>query len=100
MANIYKERVYIGIDEDGKQLVKWASGSSRKELHDNIVRLYVKYGLIDRFLKEVKREDPTEKPQKCVLLRDYYENVWLPIKEKQVKKTKRAAYATHTFFGE
>lgn len=95
MANIYKERVYIGIDEDGKQLVKWACGSSRKELHDNIVRLYVKYGLVDRFLKEVKREDPAEKPQKCVLLRDYYKNVWLPIKEKQVKKTTLTGYKAY-----
>lgn len=95
MANIYKERVYIGVGEDGKAIIKWATGSTKRELHDSIVRLYVKYGMIDNFLKEVKRENAEEKPQKCVLLREYYESVWLPIKEKQVKKTTLTGYKAY-----
>lgn len=39
MASPFCERVYLGLDEDGNEIVKWASGSSRTELHDNIVRL-------------------------------------------------------------
>lgn len=95
MANIFKERVHIGVGEDGKALVKWATGSTKRELHDSIVRLYVKYGMIDSFLKEVKRENAEEKPQKCILLREYYESVWLPIKEKQVKKTTLTGYKAY-----
>ena len=54
MASSYRERVYLGIDEEGHEIIKWASGDSKWELHDSIVRLYVKYGKIDRFLAEVR----------------------------------------------
>lgn len=53
MASSYRERVYLGIDEEGNEIIKWASGDSKREIHDSIVRLYVKYGKIDRFLAEV-----------------------------------------------
>ena len=28
MASPFRERVYLGLDEDGNEIVKWASGSS------------------------------------------------------------------------
>ena len=97
MASPFRERVYLGLDEDGNEIVKWASGSSRTELHDNIVRLYVKYGKIDRFLAEMRHPLTYESEKKVVLFRDYYEQVWLPLKEKQVKKTTLAGY--RNYFG-
>ena len=95
MANTYKERVYLGMGKDGKELIKWATGSTRRELHDSIVRLYVKFGKIDKFLQEIERETEEETPKKCVLFRKYYETVWLPIKEKQVKKTTLTGYKAY-----
>lgn len=52
MASTHRERVYIGTDDEGKDTVKWASGATKRELHDNIVRLYMKYGLIEKYLSE------------------------------------------------
>ena len=95
MASSFRERVYLGLDEDGNEIVKWASGSSRTELHDNIVRLYVKYGKIDRFLAEMRHPLTYESEKKVVLFRDYYEQMWLPLKEKQVKKTTLAGYRNY-----
>lgn len=95
MASPFRERVYLGLDEDGNEIVKWASGSSRTELHDSIVRLYVKYGKIDRFLAEMRHPLAYESEKKVVLFKDYYEQVWLPLKEKQVKKTTLAGYKNY-----
>ena len=82
MASSHRERVYLGIDEEGHEIIKWASGDSKRELHDSIVRLYVKYGKIDRFLAEVQKPLSGESAKKVVLFRDYYEKVWLPEKRR------------------
>lgn len=95
MASPYRERVYLGLDEDGNEIVKWASGDSKTELHDAIVRLYVKYGKIDRFLAEVKHPLSYESEKKVVLFRDYYEQVWLPQKIRTCKKTTLAGYKSY-----
>ena len=92
MASAFRERVHLGLDDDGHEIIKWASGNSKSELHDSIVRLYVKYGKIDRFLAEAKHALSYEAEKKVVLFRDYYEKVWLPLKEKQVKKTTLTGY--------
>ena len=92
---VARERVYLGLDEDGNEIVKWASGSSRTELHDSIVRLYIKYGKIDRFLAEMRHPLAYESEKKVVLFKDYYEQVWLPLKEKQVKKTTLVGYKNY-----
>lgn len=92
MASQYRDRVYLGLDEDGQEIFKWASGSSKTEFHDSIVRLYVKYGKIDRFLAEARHALTYESEKKVVLFRDYYEKVWLPIKSKQLKETTLYGY--------
>ena len=92
MASSYRERVYLGIDEEGHEIIKWASGDSKRELHDSIVRLYVKYGKIDRFLAEVQKPLSGESAKKVVLFRDYYEKVWLPEKRRSCKSTTLAGY--------
>ena len=77
MSSQYRDRIYLGLDEDGNELIKWASGSSKTEFHDAIVRLYIKYGKIDRFLAEAKHplmhEGDTRPP---VLFKDYKDK-WL-----------------------
>lgn len=92
MASSYRERVYLGIDEEGHEIIKWASGDSKRELHDSIVRLYVKYGKIDRFLAEMQKPLSGESAKKVVLFRDYYEKVWLPEKQRSCKSTTLAGY--------
>ena len=47
----YKERVLIGREANGKAKYKWATGRSLDEMHDAIVRLYVEYGMIERFMQ-------------------------------------------------
>ena len=64
MASSYRERVYLGIDEEGHEIIKWASGDSKWELHDSIVRLYVKYGKIDRFLAEMQASSQRAKARR------------------------------------
>ena len=93
MASTYRERVYLGLDEDGHEIIKWASGDSKTELHDSIVRLYVKYGKIDRFLAEVQHPLSFESEKKVVLFSDFYQNVWLPLKKNQkIKETTLRGY--------
>ena len=92
MASQYRGRVSLGLDEDGQEIFKWTSSSSKAEFHDSIVRLYVKYGKIDRFLAEARHALTYESEKKVVLFRDYYEKVWLPIKSKQFKETTLYGY--------
>lgn len=50
MAKTYKQRVKVGVTEDKEPIYKWALGHTVEELNDNIVRLYVEYGMIDKFI--------------------------------------------------
>lgn len=59
------------------------------------MRLYVKYGKIDRFLAEMRHPLTYETSKKVILFRDYYKQVWLPLKEKQVKKTTLVVYKNY-----
>ena len=71
MASSYRERVYLGIAEEEHEIIKWASGDSKRELHDSIVRLYGKYGKIDRFLAEVQKPLSGESAKKVVLFHNH-----------------------------
>ena len=95
MASQFRERIFLGYDEDGNEIIKWASGSSKTELHESIVRLYVKYGKIDRFLAEENHPLLRESGRPEVLFKDYYNNVWLPMKTKEVKKTTLTGYKAY-----
>ena len=57
MASSYRERVYLGIDEEGHEIIKWASGDSKRELHDSIVRQH-QYGGQTRY-RRYKRQHVT-----------------------------------------
>ena len=50
MAKTYKQRVRIGTNASATPIYKWATGHSVDELNDSIVRLYVEFGLITRFI--------------------------------------------------
>ena len=49
MTKRHKQRVKIGVNQNGEPVYKWVDGYSIDELNDNIVKVYVEYGLIDRF---------------------------------------------------
>lgn len=51
------------------------------------MRFYVKYGKIDRLLAVARHALTYESEKKVVLFQDYAEQVWLPLKSKQVKET-------------
>ncbi len=48
MAKRHKQRVRIGTNERGEPVFKWADGYSIDELNDNIVRIYIENGLLER----------------------------------------------------
>ena len=49
MTKRHKQRVKIGVNQNDEPIYKWVDGHTIDELNDNIVRVYVEYGLIDRF---------------------------------------------------
>lgn len=52
-----RERVDVGIDQTGKPIQKWATGTTRKELHDSIVRLYIEHDLIGSLALAIQPEE-------------------------------------------
>ena len=93
MAKTYKQRVKVGVTEDKEPIYKWALGHTVEELNDNIVRLYVEYGMIDKFIHfdkalEVGRVDiPTFKE---------YANKWFDTyKKPKLKPTTLQGYRSN-----
>ena len=47
MSKHLRERVFVGYDKNKNPLYKWATGSSKQELHTNIACLLIQYGVIE-----------------------------------------------------
>ena len=93
MAKTYKQRVKVGVTENKEPIYKWALGHTVEELNDNIVRLYVEYGMIDKFIhidrssKIGKTEVPTFK---------VYANKWFDTyKKPKLKPTTLQGYRSN-----
>ena len=57
MAKQQKERVEIGIDEQGKPIYKWATGYTRQEVLQSAARLIAEHGLLSKEFP-VRQESP------------------------------------------
>ena len=53
---LHRQRVRVGMKEDGSPQVKWPQGRSLDELNDNIVRTYVEYNLLDGLLSDEEKK--------------------------------------------
>lgn len=86
---IHKERVFVGRNDQGKPLYKWATGNNLDELHDAVVQIYVDHGLIERFL--VNGNVP---PEKRLTFKEYTENWMKTYKDVSLKPTTLSGYRT------
>lgn len=93
MAKTYRQRVKVGVTENKEPIYKWALGHTIEEMNDNIVRLYVEYGMIDKFIhiersgKAGKVEVPTFK---------VYANKWFDTyKKPKLKPTTLQGYRSN-----
>ena len=90
MAQI-KDRLQIGIKPDGSPDTVWVTGINKQAFYDNLVRAYVKYGLIERL--GIHIEKPTvqlpeqeEKPENPTspTFKNYVEN-WLSMRRDSLR---------------
>lgn len=77
MATRKKARVEVGRDINGKPTYKWVGGSTTKELHDAIVRVYIESGLIETLVGATFAED--EKPKEKSIKFKKYVSQWIEV---------------------
>lgn len=93
MAKTYKQRVKVGVTENKEPIYKWALGHTVEELNDNIVRLYVEYGMIDKFI-HIDRSSKTGKTE--VPTFKVYANKWFDTyKKPKLKPTTLQGYRSN-----
>ena len=112
MAQVHRQRIYIGSEENNQNGVKWVQGKSVDELNDNIVRAYLENNLLDRLLTAEDRRklallllatlpaEPAENgfdnvvslPTQAILFRHYTEQWLRTYKEGVLKPTTLAGY--------
>ena len=112
MAQVHRQRIYIGSEESNPNGVKWVQGKSVDELNDNIVRAYLENNLLNRLLTPEDRRKlalfllatlPTEPaenglnnvvslPTQAILFRHYTETWLRTYKEGVLKPTTLAGY--------
>ena len=112
MAQVHRQRIYIGSEENNPNGVKWVQGKSVDELNDNIVRAYLENNLLDRLLTAEDRRKlallllatlpakPAENglnnvvslPTQAILFRHYTERWLRTYKEGVLKPTTLAGY--------
>lgn len=112
MAQVHRQRIYIGSEEDNAQVVRWVQGKSVDELNDNIVKAYLENNLLNRLLTPEDRrklallllatlpQEPAENgldnvvslPRQAVLFRHYTERWLRTYKEGVLKPTTLAGY--------
>lgn len=94
-----RERVDVGIDENGNPMQKWATGSTRKELHDSIVRLYIEHGLIGNLALDVQPSEPSKEAKaeadtKRIRFKEYVESWMMMYKIPKLRGTTIRGYKT------
>ena len=106
MAKRHKQRVKIGVDENGNSIYKWADGYSIDELNDNIVRIYIENGLLDRVRRDQPRTQIVDRKGECPTFREYLEKWFATYKEYRLKPTTVKGYRSnlsrhiYPFFGD
>lgn len=106
MAKRHKQRVRIGITENGDPIFKWADGYSIDELNDNIVRIYIENGLLDRFMDDKALKPALSGNIPCPTFRAYAEKWFETYKAPNLKPTTCKGYISnmrkhlYPFFGE
>ena len=93
MAKTFKQRVKIGVTEDKEPIYKWAVGHSIEEMNDNIVRLYVEHGLIDKFYHVDHSAAPRK--QDIPLFKDYARKYMDTYKKPKLKPTTLQGYMSN-----
>ena len=87
MAQIHRQRVRIGEKEDGTPMIKWVQGKTQDELNDNIVRAYIKHGLLQKLLSEdpgiisFQTNDSAQKPASRFTFKEYADTWFKTYKE-------------------
>ena len=112
MAQVHRQRINIGSDDNNAKEFKWVQGKSVDELNDNIVRAYLENNMLNRLLSPEDRrklalfllatlpEEKVEKnsgnvvslPAQAILFRHYTETWLRTYKEGMLKPTTLAGY--------
>lgn len=106
MAKRHKQRVKIGVNENGDSIYKWADGYTIDELNDNIVRIYIENGLLDRVKSDQPPRQKIDTKGECPTFREYVPKWFATFKEYQLKpntiKGYRSNFRRHIypFFGD
>lgn len=106
MAKRHKQRVRIGITENGDPIFKWADGYSIDELNDNIVRIYIENGLLDRFMDDKALKPALSGNIPCPTFKAYAKKWFETYKAPNLKPTTCKGYISnmnrhlYPFFGE
>ena len=106
MAKRHKQRVKIGVNENGDSVYKWADGYSIDELNDNIVRIYIENGLLDRVKDNRPPTQKIDTKGECPTFREYVEKWFATYKEYRLKPTTVKGYRSnlsrhiYPFFGD
>ena len=106
MAKRHKQRVKIGVNENGDSVYKWADGYTIDELNDNIVRIYIENGLLDRVKSDQPPRQKINTKGECPTFREYVPKWFATFKEYQLKpntiKGYRSNFRRHIypFFGD
>ena len=106
MAKRHKQRVKIGVNENGDSVYKWADGYTIDELNDNIVRIYIENGLLDRVKSDQPPRQKIDTKGVCPTFREYIPKWFATFKEYQLKpntiKGYRSNFRRHIypFFGD
>ena len=101
MAKRHKQRVKIGVNENGDSIYKWADGYTIDELNDNIVRIYIENGLLDRVKSDQPPRQKIDTKGECPTFREYVSKWFATFKEYQLKpntiKGYRSNFRRHIF---
>ena len=94
MKKRHKQRVRVAVAEDGSPVYKWAHGNSIDELNDNIVRIYIENGLMDRFLRQEQPVIPKIQ-RRCPRFQEYATNWFETYKVPTLKPTTLQGYRSN-----
>ena len=85
---LLRNRIQIGIHDDGKPNYKWVQGWTLEELFDSVVRTYVEYGMIWKFMEKT---DTAEKQIEAVSFEAYAMH-WFTVYKAGLKPTSKKDY--------
>ena len=98
MPQIHRQRVRIGEKEDGTPMIKWVQGKTQDELNDNIVRAYIKHGLLQKLLSDDEglmaspSTAPDQKSVSKITFKEYADTWFKTYKEDVLKPTTVMGY--------